>query len=224
MWLHHISREVVEIVHSPSSPYLFIFIGFNLATIALVITLNLTIPKNLLERLYKYLKEKGILGTNQAENICQNTRILHYFFWIDFITFCWLISLVASILNAATILLVEGQLNIIKKIWIIQLFLIMWAVIHCIVLIYVVLKVRKERRLLFSRCVSLTIWMIIGMVTIILLYFSLARLLNCIILLYVFLFCIYLGSCLFQQYRLMPVTALIELWRLTPPIEKKDNK
>jgi len=224
MWFHHISREVEEIVHGPSSPYLFIFIGFNLATIALVITLNLAIPKNLLEQLYAYLKEKGIIGTNQAEKIPQNKRILHYFFWIDFITFCWLISLIASILNAATILLVEDQLNIIKKIWIIQLLLIMWAGIHCIALMYVVSKVKKERRSMISRRISLIIWMIIIMVTIMLGYFSLVRLFNCTILLYVFLFCFYLGSCAFQQYRLMPVTALTELWRLTPPIEKKDNK
>jgi len=182
------------------------------------------IPKNLLEKLHSIYRGKKQQETDETKDSQRKTRILKYFYWIDFISFCWLISLVFSIISATTILLGQGQLNIINKIRIIRLILFIWSIVHSILLVHVVLKVKRERESLLSRNVSSIIWVCIGMITALLIYFSLACSLNSIILLYVFLFCIYLGLCLFQQYRLMPVTALLELWRLVQPIERQNNK
>jgi hypothetical protein len=231
--------------NQPISPYLFIFLGFNLATVALLFTLNLSIPKNLLERLHNHIKEqeKNARKSEAAPESGTSTKpetstdrsqegsILYYFYWIDFITFCWLITLLSSIFSVATLILVKGQLNLCSSMSFIRSLLIIGICIHGYILIKTSWKVKKERKKrkkicpngsqdipLISNPLFACIAVFIILMSFWLIYLSWEWKPNGIIATYIFVFCIYLGACFLAQYRLMPITALMRLWDITKSI------
>lgn len=209
---------------SPDSPYIFTFIGFNLATAALVVTLHYTVPKNLLEKLDSFLNSKERLSKLDKNSIKTYTSsLVHYFYWVDFITYSWLITLVFSIADGGALLLPNSQLGVWCSPIGVKLILTLISALYGFFIIMICRKVYHTRVLEEKKIPWQNFtwrWYIFCLILFSIVAVAMAGLpwlcanLNSLLIAFIVLFILHLSLWLYGEYKYMPLTTISKLWNL----------